>query len=199
MFIHNPHKRLEKAGGRLETSTGDISLLNINQQVSSLNCGSLDDSSRDTLFVGTQTNLLAYDVENNSDLFYKEVRSFLFSSSAVQLRVFSILDKNDKEEARSISKKLLLPEIWLSLGMGMRRTNKIWGCSDIMDTVLSYYFWYQRIISTNIALTKTILSIFEGCKIWCKDFNEGEERREFVAVLSKKGIIQKIVAKEHLM
>ena len=197
MFIHNPHKRLEKAGGRLETSTGDISLLNINQQVSSLNCGSLDDSSRDTLFVGTQTNLLAYDVENNSDLFYKEVRSFLFSSSAVQLRVFSILDKNDKEKARSISKKLLLPEIWLSLGM--RRTNKIWGCSDIMDTVLSYCFLYQRIISTNIALTKTILSIFEGCKIWCKDFNEGEERREFVAVLSKKGIIQKIVAKEHLM
>ena len=197
MFIHNPHKRLEKAGGRLETSTGDISLLNINQQVSSLNCGSLDDSSRDTLFVGTQTNLLAYDVENNSDLFYKEVRSFLCSSRAVQLRVFSILDKNDKEEARSISKKLLLPEIWLSLGM--RRTNKIWGCSDIMDTVLSYYFWYQRIISTSIALTKTILSIFEGCRIWCKDFNEEEERREFVAVLSKKGIIQKIVAKEHLI
>lgn len=88
VFIHNPHKRLEKAGGRLETSTGDISLLNINQQVSSLNCGSLDDSSRDTLFVGTQTNLLAYDVENNSDLFYKEVRSLLWSSSIVQRSVF---------------------------------------------------------------------------------------------------------------
>ena len=103
VFIHNPHKRLEKAGGRLETSTGDISLLNINQQVSSLNCGSLDDSSRDTLFVGTQTNLLAYDVENNSDLFYKEVRSLLWSSSIQFKGAFSFLDKNDKEEARAIS------------------------------------------------------------------------------------------------
>ena len=90
VFIHNPHKRLEKAGVRLETSTGDISLLNINQQVSSLNCGSLDDSSRDTLFVGTQTNLLAYDVENNSDLFYKEVRSLLLSSSIAQKSFFII-------------------------------------------------------------------------------------------------------------
>jgi len=76
VFIHNPHKRLDKTGGRLETTSSlanDISLLNINQQVSSLTCGSLDDSKRDTLFVGTPTNLLAYDVENNSDMFYKEV------------------------------------------------------------------------------------------------------------------------------
>jgi len=27
---------------------------------------------RDTLVVGTPTNLLAYDVENNTDIFYKE-------------------------------------------------------------------------------------------------------------------------------
>ncbi|XP_057298017.1 Bardet-Biedl syndrome 2 protein-like [Hydractinia symbiolongicarpus] len=75
VFIHNPHKRLDRLGGRLEQNktNADISLLNINQQVSALCCGSLDDSQRDMLFVGTQTNLLAYDVENNSDLFYKEV------------------------------------------------------------------------------------------------------------------------------
>ena len=29
---------------------------------------------RDILAIGTPTTLLAYDVENNSDLFYKEVR-----------------------------------------------------------------------------------------------------------------------------
>lgn len=75
VFIHNPHKRLDRLGGRLEQNktNADITLLNINQQVSALCCGSLDDSQRDVLFVGTPTNLLAYDVENNSDLFYKEV------------------------------------------------------------------------------------------------------------------------------
>ena len=74
MFIHNPHTRLSR-GGRLDAtgSSSDISLLNINQQVSAVCTGSLDDSERDILFVGTPTNLLAYDVENNSDLFYKEV------------------------------------------------------------------------------------------------------------------------------
>jgi len=75
VFIHNPHKRLNLVGGRVEVaqSSNDINLLNINQQVSALCCGSLDDSERDLLFIGTPTNLLAYDVENNSDLFYQEV------------------------------------------------------------------------------------------------------------------------------
>ena len=75
VFIHNPHARVGHVSGRLEAGqvSADISLLNINQQVSSISCGSLVDSSRDMLFVGTPTNLLAYDVENNSDLFYKEV------------------------------------------------------------------------------------------------------------------------------
>ena len=80
VFIHNPHKRLNLVGGRVEASqqsTSDVNLLNINQQVSSICCGSLDDSQRDLLFVGTPTNLLAYDVENNSDLFYNDVRVFL--------------------------------------------------------------------------------------------------------------------------
>ena len=33
---------------------------------------------RDILAIGTPTTLLAYDVENNSDLFYKEVILILF-------------------------------------------------------------------------------------------------------------------------
>ena len=52
----------------------DISLLSINQAVSAVCAGQLDTKSQhDVLVVGTQTNLLAYDVENNADLFYKDV------------------------------------------------------------------------------------------------------------------------------
>lgn len=54
---------------------GDISLLNINQAVTSLCAGKLnpDRPERDILVVGTSTNVLAYDVDDNADLFYKEV------------------------------------------------------------------------------------------------------------------------------
>ncbi|XP_019391179.1 PREDICTED: Bardet-Biedl syndrome 2 protein isoform X4 [Crocodylus porosus] len=52
----------------------DISLLNINQGVSCLTSGVLNPQlGYDCLLVGTQTNLLAYDVHNNSDLFYREI------------------------------------------------------------------------------------------------------------------------------
>lgn len=54
----------------------DIILLSIGQHVTSLAAGRLDpDLDRDILLVGTQTNVLAYDVEQNSELFYREVRS----------------------------------------------------------------------------------------------------------------------------
>ena len=53
----------------------DISLLNINQSISSITSGVLNTDKPDhhSLVVGTQTNLLAYNVEDNSDLFYKDV------------------------------------------------------------------------------------------------------------------------------
>ena len=56
-------------------ATGDVSLLNINQQITAVCAGPLNPSrpDRDVLVVGTPTNVLAYDVEDNSDLFYKEV------------------------------------------------------------------------------------------------------------------------------
>lgn len=74
IFIHNPHSRPAQQGGRIMAAQdNDISLLNINQAVSSLTTGQLQpNSDRDILVVGTHTNLLAYDVENNSDLFYKD-------------------------------------------------------------------------------------------------------------------------------
>lgn len=49
-------------------------LLNINQAVSCLAAGVLGPNTvGDTLVVGSQTNLLAYDVHDNTDIFYKEV------------------------------------------------------------------------------------------------------------------------------
>ncbi|XP_056382250.1 Bardet-Biedl syndrome 2 protein isoform X2 [Hyla sarda] len=77
VFIHNPHARSHRfPANRLVQSTqdSDISLLNINQSVSCLTAGLLDPQlGCDSLIVGTQTNLLAYDVHNNSDLFFKEI------------------------------------------------------------------------------------------------------------------------------
>lgn len=77
VFIHTPHHRLATGGrgGRLSASgtESDVSLLSIGQYVTSLTAGRLDPAlERDALLVGSQTNLLAYDVQQNSDLFYKE-------------------------------------------------------------------------------------------------------------------------------
>ncbi|XP_063103417.1 Bardet-Biedl syndrome 2 protein isoform X3 [Cavia porcellus] len=77
VFIHNPHTRGQYfRASRVSQSPleSDVSLLNINQVVSCLTAGVLNpELGRDVLLVGTQTNLLAYDVYNNSDLFYREV------------------------------------------------------------------------------------------------------------------------------
>ncbi|NXD15450.1 BBS2 protein, partial [Nothocercus nigrocapillus] len=76
VFIHNPHTRGQRpVTKRMVQSTqdSDISLLNINQGVTCLTSGVLNPQlGYDSLLVGTQTNLLAYDVHNNSDLFYRE-------------------------------------------------------------------------------------------------------------------------------
>ena len=73
MFVHNPHGNIS-TGGRAIIEDSEISLLSINQAVTALTAGRLDPShERDVLCIGTQTNILAYDVHNNTDLFYKEV------------------------------------------------------------------------------------------------------------------------------
>jgi Bardet-Biedl syndrome 2 protein len=84
VFIHNPHQSYSfYESSRTEKQPlidSSLSLLNINAVVTSLATGCLDPASRnDSLFVGTKTHLLAYDVNNNSDLFHKEVR-FFYSS-----------------------------------------------------------------------------------------------------------------------
>lgn len=91
VFIHSPHLTAHPGnrlgGGRLQSEVGsggagEVSLLNIRQQVTSLAAAVIDgemtlnaEQPGDVLFVGTQTNLLAYNVEQNTDLFYKDVSS----------------------------------------------------------------------------------------------------------------------------
>jgi len=86
VFIHNPDSRrsgISLSNGRVEqlSSQGDVSLLNINEVIGCLAAGRLTTATQsDTLVVGTQTNLLCYDVANNHDIFYKEVSCTLFST-----------------------------------------------------------------------------------------------------------------------
>ena len=58
----------------------EVTLLNIGQQITALSAGVPDDESsinadapHDMLFIGTQNHLLAYNVEQNRDVFYKDV------------------------------------------------------------------------------------------------------------------------------
>ncbi|ESO97302.1 hypothetical protein LOTGIDRAFT_214128 [Lottia gigantea] len=90
VLIHNPHKRRLQSEGRMSGGEGDISLLNINQQVTAVESGRLvAGTQKDTLVIGTQTNLLAYDVDNNSDLFYKDTPD---GSNAIVLGKLGSLD-----------------------------------------------------------------------------------------------------------
>lgn len=54
-----------------------MSLLNVNQAVNAICAGRLnEEDDKDILLIGTASNILAYHVENNSDIFYKEVSLF---------------------------------------------------------------------------------------------------------------------------
>ncbi|GFG30618.1 hypothetical protein Cfor_05179 [Coptotermes formosanus] len=75
VLVHSPHRHLGLAVGRVVPSdtNKELALLNINQSVLSVCAGNLNVAEeRDVLVVGTPTNLLAYDVENNTDIFYEE-------------------------------------------------------------------------------------------------------------------------------
>tara|TARA_B110001452_G_scaffold141043_1_gene117280 strand:+ start:1700 stop:2617 length:918 start_codon:yes stop_codon:yes gene_type:complete len=64
IFFHTPHDK---------EAQNDVKFLNINRKISALACGRLATKhQRDLLFVGAQTTLLAYDVQENCDLFFKD-------------------------------------------------------------------------------------------------------------------------------
>ncbi|CAF0786537.1 unnamed protein product [Adineta ricciae] len=69
VFIHSPQDNNPQA----QQLEGNVSLLNVNQVVTSLACGQLDDQlKKDLLVVGTSSNITAYDIDRNVDLFFKE-------------------------------------------------------------------------------------------------------------------------------
>ncbi|KAF1332192.1 Bardet-biedl syndrome 2 protein, partial [Globisporangium splendens] len=71
VFLHSPS---EKHDGNLEDSEQNVRFLKINRKISALCTGKfLESDSGDTLVVGTQASLLAYNVEKNSDIFYKDI------------------------------------------------------------------------------------------------------------------------------
>lgn len=88
VFLHTPYHRTIPpaapvgggAAARHESkinpssSDSDVSLLSFGQHITALTAGKLDPSlGNDVLLIGSQTNLLVYDVEKNSELYYKEV------------------------------------------------------------------------------------------------------------------------------
>ena len=83
VFVHCPHEkgipgshpRHTVEQGSKPSGESAIKYLNINRQVTALRAGMYNKQTGiDSLMVGTQTNLLAYNVDSNSDLFYKEVQ-----------------------------------------------------------------------------------------------------------------------------
>jgi len=69
LLLHSPHRR--GVAGELETRT-----INMNRTISALAAGDLEaraDRQRDILLIGSSTSLQGYDVEANSDVFFKEV------------------------------------------------------------------------------------------------------------------------------
>ncbi|KAJ0174267.1 hypothetical protein K1T71_010413 [Dendrolimus kikuchii] len=72
IIIHHPHGGL---AGRAQRSQahGEVSELNLSQAVIALAAGQLrPDSNKDMLLIGSPTQILAYDVHDNTDLFFRE-------------------------------------------------------------------------------------------------------------------------------
>ena len=64
IFFHSPNEKDPK---------DQVRILNINRKISALACGALNpNQDKDILLVGAQTTLLAYDVLDNRDLFFKD-------------------------------------------------------------------------------------------------------------------------------
>lgn len=67
VFIHSPHERDQ-------FTTAELQHLNINRKITAIAAGVMDPkSTKEALLVGAQTTLFAYDIRNNSDIFYKDV------------------------------------------------------------------------------------------------------------------------------
>ena len=66
VFVYSPHT----VG---DSSRTDVRFLNINREIRALASGKIGNCVNDVLLVGSPTHILAYDVEKNQDVFFKEV------------------------------------------------------------------------------------------------------------------------------
>lgn len=72
VLVHSPHE----GGQGGNAITPSVRYLNFNKSITALAAGCLSTDpgkSQDLLFVGTESNLLAYDVERNADVFFRDV------------------------------------------------------------------------------------------------------------------------------
>ncbi|CAM9282098.1 unnamed protein product [Ectocarpus fasciculatus] len=71
VLLHSPHEQHGPQNGQLPA----IRFLNFNRKITALTAGVENGKdTRDTLFVGTQSNLVAYDVERNAEIFFKDIQ-----------------------------------------------------------------------------------------------------------------------------
>ncbi|KAK7870413.1 hypothetical protein R5R35_003747 [Gryllus longicercus] len=74
VLVHCPHRSAAVGPSVSDDENKELMLLNINQTITSLCAGRLNlADEKDCLVVGTPANVLAYDAENNKDIFYKEI------------------------------------------------------------------------------------------------------------------------------
>lgn len=75
----NPCLAVGTSGGRVvvhdghDTSSDPVRFLNINRQTTALAAGAIQGKKQEALFVGSQSAVFAYNVTDNSDIFFKDV------------------------------------------------------------------------------------------------------------------------------
>ncbi|KZC07707.1 PREDICTED: Bardet-Biedl syndrome 2 protein homolog [Dufourea novaeangliae] len=79
ILVHSPHRQPQIKGHDHEQSdrklawSGELAELQIGTEITALCTGRFNDDERDVLLIGTASHVLAYHIEDNSDIFYKEM------------------------------------------------------------------------------------------------------------------------------
>ncbi|XP_043251138.1 Bardet-Biedl syndrome 2 protein homolog [Colletes gigas] len=79
ILVHSPHRQPQIKGQDHEQSdrklswSGELAELQIGAEITALCTGRLNEDERDVLLIGTATHVLAYHIEDNADMFYKEM------------------------------------------------------------------------------------------------------------------------------
>ncbi|KAL4704240.1 hypothetical protein ACJJTC_016258 [Scirpophaga incertulas] len=73
IIIHHPHGSMVSGRAQRSQAHGEVSELNLSQAVIALAAGPLKpDAARDMLLIGSPSQILAYDVHENTDLFFRD-------------------------------------------------------------------------------------------------------------------------------